>query len=101
MKQTSAELAMNFLCKRNPLDIEHSNYVFLLMDFMIKKGEDAIEGLAGAYLFAIRKYKGNKQNDVILEVFNHDLGERNIPTSLPRSDGYKEIWRDEIKEYIH
>lgn len=97
---TSINLAMNFLCKRNPFDeIEQRHYVFMLMDFEDKKGGEALEGLAGSYLFAIRNFKGDKQHAAILETFTHDLGERHIPTSLPRSDGYKEIWRDEIKNW--
>lgn len=102
MKLNSQELAMNFLCKRKPYewDMPQSDYVFLLMDFEDKKGSEAIEGLAGFYLFAIRKYTGEKQSLAILETFNHDIGERNDPVSLPRSTDFRNTWIEEFTNHI-
>jgi len=100
MTNNSTELALNFLCKRMPyeMDMPHEQYVYLLMDFQDKKGDNAIEGLAGFYLFAIRNIGGEKGNNAIHETFVHDLGGRNETSCLPKSDGYIQIWRDEVNK---
>lgn len=94
---TSVEAAMKFLCKRNPFDeIEHTHWVFMLLEFQEKKGDEALEALAGAYIWAIDNKKGDEQHACIMEVFVHDIGERHDEFSLPRSSSYKPIWDKEF-----
>lgn len=96
--QDSVKNAFAFLCQRNPIDLDHSRYVSLLMDFQDAKGDEAIEGLAGFYLYAIRNM-GEKSSRAIESTFNHDLSERNDKFCLPRSNGYVQIWRQENEKY--
>lgn len=69
-----------------------AQWVDILMDFQEKKGDEAIEALAGAYIYAVDNLMGEKQSNAIDEFFNHDLGERNDEFSLPRSSSYREFW---------
>lgn len=94
---TSVEAAIRFLSRRNPFDhIDQIAYAYMLMEFQDKKGDEAIEALAGAYIWAIDHYTGGKQSEMILEVFGHDLGERNNEWTLPRSSSYKQFWDKEF-----
>lgn len=99
----SVNAAFSFLCKRMPSDWDcpHWKYVSMLMEFQDKKGDEAIEGLAGFYLFAIRNIKGDDGSKAIHTTFAHDLNERNDAHSLPRSDSYAEVWREEHKKYTN
>lgn len=95
-KQTQA--AFDFLCSRNPLDIEQSTYVFLLMDFIAIQGEAALQGLAGFYIWTIENIEGEDQEGLIASTFAHDLGGMREKFMLPRSDDYKQFWEDEFKK---
>lgn len=89
--------AFEFLCKRNPLDLSQSEYVFMLMEFQEIHGDLAIQALAGAYIYAIDKLEADKSSEFILQVFSHDLGDRKEPCMLPRSSEYTEVWEEECK----
>lgn len=96
---TQTEIAMSFLCKRNPLDIPQSDYVFLLMDFQEKHGDHALEALAGFYIYSIEHIGGQKGSQAIDTTFAHDLGSLNQKHVLPRSSGYKQFWDEEIQKH--
>lgn len=101
MKPTSLELALNFLSNRNPFDdVCHSDYVFSLMNFQDKKGDDAIKGLAGFYLYAIRKIGGQKGSEAIATTFAHDLNGANEKFCEPKSSGYIHVWNEEVETYV-
>lgn len=96
----TTEMAFSFLSRRLPSDlgISQSNYTYLLMDFQDKKGDEALEALAGAYVYIIDNMAGEKQSSAILEIFRHDLGERNDEFSLPRSSSYRQFWLAECEK---
>ncbi len=94
--ETSLEKAFTFLCKRNLLDIDQSEYVSMLMEFQDEKGDYAIEALAGFYIWTINNVSGEKQDQALLETFTHDLIGRNDKFCLPRSNAYKEFWDKEL-----
>lgn len=96
MENTSVKAAFEFICQRMPsnFDIHQSDYVAMLMEFQAKKGDEYIEGLAGFYLYAIRKL-GKKQSDAIYETFAHDLNGRNDKWCEPRCANYVNVWREE------
>lgn len=95
----SAKFAFEFLCKCNPLDCEQSTYVFMLMDFQEVQGDEAIEALAGFYVWCIDNLKGDKCTHAIVTTFTHDLNGRNDKHMLPRSSDYKKYWDEEVKKY--
>lgn len=104
MNISSTEAAFDFLCKRMPSewDIMQSEYVCMLMEFQDNNGDEAIRGLAGFYLFALKKYNYSEKATVaILQTFTHDLNGRNEKVNLPRSFGYAEIWDKEHEKYNH
>lgn len=97
----STKNAFAFLAARNPFDsVDNMKYLTMLMDLQDAKGDEAIEGLAGFYIYAIDR-KGAKSTDAIHEVFAHDLGERNDAFSLPRSSDYVQFWQKENERYDH
>ncbi len=67
------------------------------MNFQDKKGDDAVEALAGFYLYAIRNKKGEECSDAIRTTFAHDLNGANQPTCEPRSTDYRSLWLEEVK----
>lgn len=97
MKKPSNEFVFEFLAKRNPLPVDQSQYVCMLMDFEELKGIDAMYGLAGFYLFAIKHYKGEEKSRAIESTFAHDLGGRKDKFMEPRSSspGFKEVFLNE------
>lgn len=102
VKQLSkeTEFALSFLCKRNAFDIDHPQYVHILMEFLDVKGENALQALAGFYCYAIDNLKGEKCTAAIKETFAHDLNGRNDKYELPRSDEYLEKGKRNIQNTI-
>lgn len=100
MNYSSFETAFNFLCDRMPTeyDLDRSQWVSVLLRYEDKKGRDAIEGLAGFYLYAIRNL-GEKQSNAIYSTFTHDLNGVDDKWCEPRSMGYIEVWREENAKY--
>lgn len=100
LENKSVRMALNFLCERNPFDdVPHSQYVFSLMNFQDKKGDDALKGLAGFYLYAIRNIGGLKGSEAIATTFAHDLNGANEKFCEPKSSSYVHIWDTEIETY--
>lgn len=96
MKLTSPEAALHFLAARNPFDNVHqSQYAAMLMNLQDKKGDEAIEALAGFYVYAIDKIGGSEGSHAIETTFAHDLAEANDEFSLPRSSSYTKFWQEE------
>lgn len=94
---TSVEHAFDYLAKRNPFDnISQSEYIFQLMEYQDKKGDDAIIALAGFYLFVITELTIEKRTHAILSTFSHDLNGRNDKYMLPRSSSYKDVFMNEF-----
>jgi hypothetical protein len=103
------EMALSFLCKRRPSvgpyaeeNMPQYQWVDILMDFLDKKGEEALQALAGFYCYMIdnQSERGeDKTSRDIAVTFSHDLGERNDTWSLPRSSGpgYLEYWLKEAE----
>lgn len=96
MKNTTQK-AFDFLAKRNPFDLPQAEYIFQLMEFQNQKGDDAIEALAGLYLYAIDN-KGKESSRMIETTFAHDLSGRNDKWCEPRSTHYREFWLKELGE---
>lgn len=98
---TRTEFALNFLAKRNPFsgDTSHSEYVFILMNFQDKKGDVAIESLAGFYIWAIDNLKGEKCTNAIRSTFCHDLNGATDKFLEPRSSNYHEFWMKECEKH--
>jgi len=96
---TTTKFAFKFLCERNTLDVPQSDYVFALMNFQDKKGDRALECLAGFYIYAIDKIGGSKASKYILETFTHDLSGANDKWCEPRSISYHEFWIKECDKY--
>jgi glutamate synthase domain-containing protein 2 len=95
------EMALAFLCKRKPSEgrfdeMPQSTYALMVMEFLEKKGENALQALAGFYCWMIDNKKGDECTNGIVETFSHDLGERNDKWSLPRSSEYLEFWKKEV-----
>lgn len=100
MKKNLTELALSFLSARNPFDeVPHSTYVFCIMDLQDNKGNEAVEALAGFYLYAIRNIGGEKGSHAIATTFAHDLSGSNDKWCQPRSFPYRHVWIDEMKHY--
>ena len=98
----STEAAFQFLAERMPSewDIEHSQYIHILMQFQDTHGDAAVEGLAGFYLHAIRKFKGDESSsNAIASTFAHDLNGRMDQHMLPRSNSYIDVWKEEFNKY--
>jgi hypothetical protein len=98
------EMALTFLCKRRPADGPYSEermpqhqYVTVLFEFLDKKGEEALQALAGFYCWMIDNKKGEERTRSITTTFCHDLSERDDKFCLPRSSGpgYLEYWQKE------
>lgn len=108
-RSTSVKAAFHFLCQRMPSDYEltQSEYVNMLMDLLYCKGGEAIEALAGFYLFAIRNIsqaegangEPSKCTKSIYQTFTHDLNGRKNKFELPRSSDYLDVWRIEHQKY--
>lgn len=96
----TTDRAFTFLSERMPLDfnLERIDWVVLLMDFQEKKGDEALEALAGAYVWAIDNLTGGKQSSTIKNFFAHDLNGRNDEHCLPRSSSYGKFWIEECKK---
>lgn len=95
---TATEHAITFICKRNPLDeIDQHDFVFMLMEFQDIHGDEAVQGLAGFYCYAIDKIGGRKGSEAIQETFRHDLYGRKEKGMLPRSADYIGFWRKELE----
>lgn len=94
----ATEAALSFLAKRNVLsDYLHQNqYVFALREFRKKKGDEALQALAGFYLWVINHYRDNEteQTQALVSTFSHDLRGRNNEHMLPRSDNYLKFWTE-------
>lgn len=98
MKKT-ASLALEFLASRNPFaedQIQRIQWVMMLMDFTDIHGEDALIGLAGFYIYAIKEIKGDKGSNAIKSTFAHDVIGRKDRHMLPRSIAFGEYF---TKEY--
>lgn len=100
------EMALSFLCKRRPSEGPYSEenmpqyqWVDVLMDFLDKKGEKALQALAGFYLWIVTNKQGESGTRAIVTTFSHDLGGRNDEFQEPRSSGpgYLEVWLEEVK----
>lgn len=102
-KQTSSEVAFLFLNNSNRRpevfdDIDLRDYILLLMEFEDIHGPEAIEGLAGAYIYAIDNKEGEEATRMINSVFAHDIGGRKSKMMLPRSSEYVKVWREECSK---
>jgi hypothetical protein len=89
--------ALHFLTGFNPLeklDVPKQEYTKMLIEFMELKGEEALQALAGFYLYALDNIKD--YNKAIVSTFAHDLGGRNDEWMLPRSDNYLKYWEEEL-----
>lgn len=95
------ELAHQFLLNRNRMVLNDymsdQEYAMALMDFEDIHGPESLEGLAGLYIFAINNKKGEEQIRMITNAFAHDIGGRRDVCMLPKSSGYVEVWREEVK----
>lgn len=91
--------ALDFLAERNVLNeyLNQVEYVSYLMEFMDTHGEEAIQKLAGFYIYAIEHLDQVKQDRAIVGTFAHDLGGRNDKFMLPRSDNYLKYWLEEME----
>lgn len=99
-KYTSIEAALRFLAKRNPFDdMPQHQYVTMLMDFQDAKGDAAVEGLAGFYIYAIDNKTGEDQTYMIRSTFGHDLGGAKDEFLSPRSTSYRQFWQEEYSKY--
>lgn len=95
------EMAITFLSKRNPFDdVSPTEYSFLLMEFQENKGDEAIEGLAGFYIYAINHFRGEKQHTAIKTTFAHDLNGRNEKSCEPKTSSYRQVWLNEVKKMV-
>lgn len=92
----STGMAMRFLSHRNPLDVTQVQYVIMLQEFAVEKGEAALRALAGFYLWIIANKKDEEQTRAIVSTFSHDLGGRFQKHMDPRSSGYEEFWNNEL-----
>ncbi len=100
MENTYTSLALNFLCRRNPFDdTPHNDFVFSLMNYQDKKGDEAVEALAGFYLYAIRNIGGQKGSEAIATTFAHDINGANDYLLEPKSISYRDIWTKECDQY--
>lgn len=94
-------LALDFLADRNPLDDyfeTRADWVITLMRYNIKKGNEAIQALAGFYCWMLdNKPMGEKRTHDIRATFSHDIGGMEDKWCQPRSMPYLEIWEQEIE----
>jgi hypothetical protein len=90
--ENQVEKAFDFLCKRNPFDIEQVNYVCLLMNYQKAMGDQAIVDLAGFYMFALEHYEGDSVDHQIKSTFAHDFNDYKDKFMSPRSEGYGEYF---------
>jgi hypothetical protein len=90
--------ALFFLAGRNPFrdKMEQSQYAMMLMEYIDHKGEDALQALAGFYIWCIANKKGKEFEYAVRGTFAHDLGEMSETTMLPRSTDYKQFWDEEM-----
>jgi isocitrate dehydrogenase len=93
------EKALNFLSARNPLTEYWSQvtYVTRLMTYINNKGENALQALAGFYVWCLDNLEGEKISDAIASTFAHDLGQQEEKLMLPRSSSYLKFWKQELK----
>lgn len=96
--------AFDFLSTRNPLndlDVDQARYVCWLMDYVKVQGEEALQALAGSYLWAVDNlgHAPKKQDRFIRSTFAHDLGGMNERFMLPRSSEYLEVWQKEYNTW--
>jgi len=105
--EKATKYAIRFLSRRQP---EFGPYCFekcptvlwykILDDFILAKGEEALQALAGFYIYAIDHIKEeNKVTNAIAETFSHDLGGMNDEWCLPRSNSYLEFWKKEMDKH--
>ncbi len=95
--------ALDFLAERNVLSkyMGQATYVMHLIAFIDNKGEEALQALAGFYIYCIDHITDEtKQSSALITTFAHDLLGSNIPTMLPRSSEYKEFWDKELRREI-
>jgi len=89
--------AFEFLKEKNVL-AEYMNkekYVNMLVDFVHYQSGEALQKLAGFYLYAVANiYPATKQEFMIRSTFAHDLGQAKVGFMLPRSDNYLEYWEN-------
>lgn len=103
IERIRTEKAFEFLVDRNPLDdrtdrITQVQYVTLLATFHHTHGDEAIEGLAGFFCYAIDNMSEEEQTRAIRNVFAHDLSGAEDKLMCPRSLGYAEVWHKEFDE---
>lgn len=93
--------AIRFLSERNVLadmGVSQSTYVLMLMDYIANKGEDALQALAGFYVWSIDHHEDDedKRSRLIRSTFAHDLGEQKDKWMSPRSASYLKFWQQEM-----
>lgn len=99
---TPATAAFNFLASRMPSNFcyDPMKWEATLKRYWKEVGDEAMEGLAGFYLYAIRKIKGEKGTQAIKETFAHDLQASNDPQRQPKSISYASMWRNEAGNHF-
>lgn len=91
--------AFDFLSERMPEafkrnEVTQYQYLRLLMDFEDFKGVEALEKLAGFYVYATDNMKPDEATKAINQVFSHDLYGAKDEWMLPRSDNYLKFWNE-------
>ena len=96
------KIALAFLSKRNVLSDYwgQNQYVASLNQFAILKGQEALQALAGFYLYCVDTFSDDekKQSQMISSTFAHDLGQMNDEWMLPRSSNYLKYWKKEFAD---
>lgn len=95
------KIALQFLSKRSEVMSEywsHVEYYDKLQSYILNKGEEALQALAGFYLYAIDKIEdAEKRSRMLTSTFAHDLGQQTDEWMLPRSSGYLDYFKEEIE----
>lgn len=89
------EKALDFLCERNVLSdyLSQEQYFFKLLDFIEYQGGEALQKLAGFYLYCVANIDdAEKQERIVRTTFAHDLGGAKDKLMCPRSDNYLKYW---------
>ena len=91
--------AFEFLCERWTVlilckEMTRQKFMFMLMDFMERHGEDAVIALAGFYMFVINsnKHTPDSKRSMLYSTFTHDLFDLG-QYMLPRSSDYAYFWK--------
>lgn len=96
-KRNPTEEAFFFLAPKNPLLAywPDSKYIEQLTSYKKNKGAEALQSLAGFYVWTVGNLPKEEQERALTSTFAHDLGQQNDKWMHPRSSSYLKFWKEQ------